>query len=110
MSITITGQFDNPLKARQARERLSRRGYIVSGTKRKPEPIADPLLIAHPYGFPGGNTSGNGILASLPIMAGNGVMVHTSGGTNPSLVSVLTDDTQARDVRELMKALGAKIL
>lgn len=110
MSITITGQFDNPLKARQAKERLGRRGYIVSGTKRKPEPVIDPLVVANPYGFPGGNTPGNGILASLPIMAGNGVMVHTSAGAQPSLVSVLTDDTQAADVRELMKALGAKIL
>lgn len=110
MSITITGQFDNPLKARQAEQRLGRRGYIVSGTKRNPEPIVDPLLVAHPYGFPGGNTPGNGILAALPIMAGNGVMVHTPTGTKPSLVSVLTDDTQAEDVRELMKALGAKLL
>lgn len=110
MSITITGQFDDPLKARQAKERLGRRGYIVSGTKNKPEPIIDPLVVAHPYGFPGGNTPGNGIMASLPIMAGNGVMVHTHPREQPSLVSVLTDDTQAGDVRELMEALGAKIL
>lgn len=110
MSITITGQFDNPLKARQARERLQRRGYIVSGTKRTPEPISDPLLVAYPYGFPGGNTSGNGILASLPIMAGNGVMVHTTDKPHTAVVSVLTDDTQAGDVRELLRAMGATIL
>lgn len=110
MSITITGRFENPLKARQATERLSRRGYIVSSPRKKAAPISDPLLVAHPYGAPGGNTSGNGILAALPIMAGNGVMVHTPEPERDTLVSVLTDDTHEKDVRELLGALGAKIL
>lgn len=108
MSITITGQFENPLKARQAAERLSRRGYMVS--KQRTSTSEDPIVVAHPYGTAGGNTPGNGILAALPIMAGNGVLVHTPTRQTSQVISVLTDDTQAGDVRRLMEALGAKIL
>lgn len=111
MSITITGKFESPLSARQAALRLKRRGYLVSDPKRNSGVIPpEPLVVAHPYGAVGGNTPGNGLLSSLPIMAGNGVMIHRESDYNSSVLSVLTDDTHTGDVKALMESLGAKIL
>lgn len=106
MSITITGEFPNPLQARQAAQKLRRRGYTVSGRPKPPtEGISGNLLVAYPYGAPGGNSAGNQLMGALPPMAGNGVTIQEC-----SLVSVLTDDTQAVDCRRLMEALGGRIL
>ena len=111
MSITITCKFSNPYEARQASERLKRRGFMVSAQKKLPEPIpADPLLVAYPYGAAGGNNMGNSLMGALSPLAGNGVMLHTPKPQDASIVSVLTDDTQAREARRLMEALGGHIL
>ena len=92
MSITVTGEFKTPYDARQAAERLRRRGYIVSSDRRPAAPlIGDKLLVAYPYGAVGGNTMGNGVMGALPVMAENGVTAPEGG----SLVSVLTDATPA---------------
>ena len=102
MSITITGVFSNPLLARQAAQKLRRRGYTVSG---RPKTPGGNLLVVHPFGAPGGNTIGNSLMCALPPMAENGVTAPEG-----TLVSVLTDDTQAVDCRRLVEALGGRIL
>lgn len=108
MSITITGKFSHPYEARQAAERLRRRGYTVSvGEAAKQSPLpADPLLVAYPYGQTGGNSFGNNLMGGLPPLAGNGILLHTPKKEPEALVTVLTDDTQARDARLLMESLG----
>ena len=107
MSITITCEFANPYEARQAETRMRRRGYIVSSGSHPQGPLlGDKLLVAYPYGAAGGNGVGNNLMGGLPPMAGNGITVQ--GGK--SLVSVLTDDTRSRDARDLLEALGGKIL
>lgn len=108
MSITITCQFAYPYEARQAAQRLRRRGYIVSERTRRSS--ADPLLVAYPYGTSGGNTAGNGLMAALPPLAGNGVMLHQSQRQELPVLSVLTDDVQYADARALLEALGGRIL
>ena len=109
MSITITCEFSHPYEARQAAERLRRRGYMVS-TRQKPQDIpADPLLVAYPYGITGGNQAGNQLMGALTPLAGNGVLLHTPGPKESSILSVLTDDTQAHEARQLLEALGGKI-
>lgn len=111
MSITITCEFSNPYEARQASERLKRRGFMVSAQKKASEPIpADPLLVAAPFGAAGGNNMGNSLMAALPPLAGNGVILHTPKPCDTAIVSVLTDDTQAREARRLLEALGGHIL
>ena len=52
-----------------------------------------------------GNTIGNSLMGALPPMAENGVTAPEG-----TLVSVLTDDTQAVDCRRLVEALGGRIL
>ena len=110
MSITITCRFDRPAAAQQAAERLRRRGYMVS-SKQKPLDIpADPLLVAYPYGSAGGSTAGNSLMGALPPLSGNGVMLHTPKPQDSPVLSVLTDDTGLYDARQLLTALGGKIL
>ena len=107
MSITITGEFKTPYDARQAAERLRRRGYIVSSDRRPAAPlIGDKLLVAYPFGATGGNTIGNSILGAMPPMAVNSISAPSGG----ALVSVLTDDTQSSDAVRLMESLGGRIL
>ena len=108
MSITITGEFKTPYEARQAAQRLRRRGYIVSGSDRRPAAplVGDKLLVAYPYGATGGNTIGNSILGAMPPLAENGVSAPSGG----ALVSVLTDDTQSDDAARLMESLGGRVL
>ena len=112
MSITITGKFSHPYEARQAAERLRRRGYTVSmGEAKQPSPLtADPLLVAYPFGQPGGNSFGNNLMGGLPPLAGNGVLLHRPEKESEALVTVLTDDTQTRDARLLIESLGGVIL
>lgn len=110
MSITITCEFHHPYEARQAAERLRRRGYIVSAKGEKKSIPTDPLLVAYPYGTLGGNTSGNSLMAALPPMAGNGVMLHTPSRQEKPILSVLTDDTQVSDAKLLLESLGGRIL
>ena len=106
MSITITGEFASPQQARQAAQKLRRRGYTVSGRPRTPECApGGTLLVAHPFGAPGGTTFGNSLMGAMPPVAENGVTAPAE-----ALVSVLTDDTQAADCRRLMTALGGRIL
>ena len=62
MSITITCRFDSAASAKQAAERLRRRGYMVSSKQRPLDIPADPLLVAYPYGMAGGNSAGNRLL------------------------------------------------
>jgi hypothetical protein len=69
-----------------------------------------PLLVAYPYGAPGGNTTGNGLMAAMPPIAGNSILLHTPPKPMESLISVLTDDTQLPEARGLLEALGGKIL
>ncbi len=108
MSITITCEFPSDHQARSAADRLRRRGYLVSsGKKQKP---ADPLLVAYPYGMTGGNTAGNGLMAAMPPMAGNSILVHVPSRQETALISVLTDDTQAPECRQLLTALGGRVL
>jgi hypothetical protein len=71
---------------------------------------SDPLLVAYPYGVAGGNTTGNGLMAAMPPIAGNSVLMHTTPKPSASLISVLTDDTQLPEARQLLEALGGKIL
>ncbi len=107
MSITITCEFQDPYQARQAVDRLRRRGYTVSRTQRPWAPLGDsPLLVAYPYGGYGTNTFGNRLLGGLPPMAGNGVLTPA----RKPLVSVLTDDTQTAGARSLLESLGGRIL
>ena len=107
MSITITCEFENGYKAHQAAERLRRKGYTVSSRHDAPRhPGAGTLLVAYPFGAPGGNTFGNSIMGALPPMAENGLI---SGPKKP-VISVLTDDTQTADARILLESLGGKIL
>lgn len=110
MSITITCQFQHPYEARQAAERLRRRGYIVSAKGEKHSIPQDPLLVAYPNGAFGGNSSGNSLMAALPPMAGNGILLHTPAPKEQSMISVLTDDTQVSDARLLLESLGGQIL
>ena len=109
MSITITCEFENRHQADTAAQRLRRRGYMVSDRTRK-RPAEDPLLVAYPYGISGGNTPGNGIMASMPSMAGNSILLHVPEKSGRPLLSVLTDDTRASEARSLMEALGGKLL
>lgn len=110
MSITITCEFESGHQAQNAAERLRRRGYIVSTGTAKKAPASDPLLVAYPFGTAGGNTAGNSLMASLPPMAGNSILLHVPEKAEKPLISVLTDDTQAPECRNLMTALGGKIL
>ena len=107
MSITITCEFSNPYEARQAENRMRRRGYIVSSGGKASVPIVgDRLLVAYPYGAAGGNTIGNSLMGALPPMAENSV----AAPSEKPLVSVLTDDTQAADAKSLLESLGGRIL
>ncbi len=107
MSITITCEFSDPYQAQQAAQRLRRRGYTVSGVSGSRGPaLGGTLLVAHPYGAPGGNTFGNNLLGGLPPLAGNGLMTSAAR----PLISVLTDDTQTADARALLEALGGHII
>ena len=110
MSITITCEFETGHQAQNASDRLRRRGYIVSTGKKEKTTSYDPLLVAYPYGAPGGNTAGNSLMAALPPLAGNGVMLHIPDKQEKHLVSVLTDDTQAQDAKQLLTALGGRVL
>lgn len=107
MSITITCEFSSDHQARNATDRLRRRGFIVSG--KGPEKNT-PLLVAHPYGTAGGNAGGNSLMAALPPMAGNSILMHAPPKQSAGLISVLTDDTQAPECRRLLTALGGRIL
>ena len=96
LSITITCKFENPYEARQAAQ---------------PRDIpADPLLVAYPYGASGGNSAGNSLMGALPPLAGNGVLLHTPEPQRPAFLSVLTDDTQVQDARQLLQSMGGQIL
>lgn len=109
MSITITCEFDSRNQADAAAQRLRRRGYMVSNrTKRRP--AQDPLLVAYPYGTAGGSTPGNSLMAALPPMAGNGILLHVPEKSGRPLLSVLTDDTRASEARLLVEALGGRII
>ena len=112
MSITINCEFSSLHEAKQAAARLHRRGYMVSLGKKPVSryPVEDPLLVAYPYGYPGGNSSGNNLMASMPPMSGNGVLLHTPETGSRNILSVLTDDTEAREARQLLTALGGRIL
>ena len=110
MSITITCEFENQHQANNASERLRRRGYIVSGGTSKKTPFYDSLLVAYPFGAPGGNSAGNNLMASLPPLSGNGVMLHVPEQKEKPLLSVLTDDTQAQEAKRLLTALGGRVL
>lgn len=110
MSITITCEFETGHQAQNASERLRRRGYIVSTGTTKRTPAQDPLLVAYPYGAPGGNTTGNSLMAALPPLAGNGIMLHVPEKGEKHLISVLTDDTQAMEAKQLLTALGGRVL
>jgi hypothetical protein len=77
--------------------------------EQKPQ-VQNPLLVAYPYGAAGGNTTGNGLMAAMPPIAGNSVMLHTTPKPQSALLSVLTDDTQLPEARQLLEALGGKIL
>ena len=111
MSITITGEFASPQQARQAAQKLRRRGYTVSGKPQARDGVpGSTLLVAHPFGAPGGRTPSssavrNSLMGAMPPVAENGVTAPAE-----ALVSVLTDDTQAADCRRLMTALGGRIL
>lgn len=109
MSITITCEFETRHQADTAAQRLRRRGYMVSDRTKK-RPAEDPLLVAYPYGTAGGSTSGNSLMAALPPMAGNSILLHVPEKTGRPLLSVLTDDTQASDARTLVEALGGRII
>lgn len=112
MSITITCEFRHPYEARQAAERLRRRGYIVSTrtSEHSDSMPSDSLLVAYPYGQVGGNSSGNHLMGAMPAMAGNGILLHTRNSQSPTLVSVLTDDTCANDAKLLLQGLGGHII
>ena len=110
MSITITCKFENPYEARQAAQRLHRKGCMVSFREQPRDIPADPLLVAYPYGASGGNSAGNSLMGALPPMSGNGVMLHTPKPQDSSVLSVLTDDTGGRDARQLLTALGGQII
>ena len=65
MSITITGEFASPQQARQAAQKLRRRGYTVSGKPQARDGVpGSTLLVAHPFGAPGGNTFGNSLMGA----------------------------------------------
>lgn len=68
MSITITCEFENPYQAHQAAQRLRRRGYTVSSDRSqvRQAPGAGTLLVAYPFGNPGGNNFGNNLMAGFP--------------------------------------------
>ena len=98
MSITITGEFRDAAQAQMAAQRLRRRGYAIR------EPVLAPnLIVAHPYGVPGGNTQANSLMASLPPMAENSLIASPR-------ITVLTDDTREKDCRALLEALGGRLL
>lgn len=111
MSITITCEFENPYQARQAAERLRRRGYIVSQNKSaSAAPLSGTLLVAYPYGNTGGNTFGNNLMGALSPIAENGTILGTTPKERRPVISVLTDDTQTADARVLLTALGGRII
>lgn len=112
MSITITCEFENPYQARQAAERLRRRGYIVSGQHGAHQTAngAGTLLVAYPYGNTGGNSFGNNLMGGLPPIAGNGIIMNTPPHREKAVISVLTDDTQTSDAKILLEGLGGHIL
>lgn len=110
MSITITFEFEDQHQAQNASERLRRRGYIVSTGRTPSLPAQDSLLVAYPYGAPGGNTAGNSLMGALPPLSGNAVMLHVPEKPKKHLVSVLTDDTQAKEARQLLTALGGRAI
>lgn len=111
MSITITCEFENPYQARQAAERLRRRGYIVSQDKSAPQPaLGGTLLVAYPYGNPGGNTFGNNLMGALPPIAENGTILGETPKQRRPVISVLTDDTQTADAKILLTSLGGHII
>lgn len=109
MSITITCEFENPYQARQAAERLRRRGYIVSADKSQ-TPLSGTLLVAYPYGNPGGNTFGNNLMGALPPIAENGTILGPTPKERRPVISVLTDDTQTADAKILLTSLGGHII
>lgn len=110
MSITITCRFDSAASAKQAAERLRRRGYMVS-SKQKPLDIpADPLLVAYPYGMAGGNSAGNRLMGALPPMSGNGVMLLPQSPRFTRFVRAHRRYGGCRDARQLLTALGGEIL
>ena len=76
-----------------------------SGSRSAPM-MGDKLLVAYPYEAVGGNGGGNNLMGGLPPMAGNGITVPGE----KSLVSVLTDDTRSQEAKELLEALGGKVL
>ncbi len=108
MSITIICEFQDPYEAKAAEERLRRRGYIVSPKSERRSIPTDPLLVAYPHGAFGGSTSGNSLMAALPPLAGNGVMLHQK--PKKPVLSVLTDDTQVSDAKLLLESLGGRII
>ena len=110
LSITITCKFENPYEARQAAQRLHRKGCMVSFREQPRDIPTDPLLVAYPYGASGGNSAGNGLMGAMPPLAGNGVLLHTPEPQRPAILSVLTDDTQVQDARQLLQSMGGQIL
>lgn len=108
MSITITFSFSDSRQAQNARDRLRRQGYMVSEKTMPPAPAYDPLLVAYPFGAPGGNSSGNSLMGAMPPLAGNGVLLHCPPKPESHLVSVLTDDVGAPEARRLLQAYGGK--
>lgn len=49
-------------------------------------------------------------MGALPPLAGNGVLLHTPEPQRPAILSVLTDDTQVQDARQLLQSMGGQIL
>lgn len=87
----------------------ARAAWYPSGNSPRDIP-ADPLLVAYPYGASGGNSAGNSLMGALPPLAGNGVLLHTPEPQRPAILSVLTDDTQVQDARQLLQSMGGQIL
>lgn len=108
MSITITFEFQDPRSAQNARDRLRRQGYMVSTRQTPQVPAYDSLLVAYPFGAPGGNSSGNNLMGALPPLAGNGVLLHRPAAPQKHLLSVLTDDVGAPEARRILTAFGGK--
>lgn len=106
---TITCSFPSDHAAQQAAQRLRKRGFTV-GQKQSVSPVEDPLLVAYPFGAPGGNSAGNNLMAALPPLSGNGVRIHTRAENRNNTISVLTDDTQRAEAVGLLKSLGGHIL
>lgn len=110
MSITITFEFQDPRSAENARDKLRRQGYLVSSRERPQAPAYDSLLVAYPFGAPGGNSSGNNLMGALPPLAGNGVLLHQPEVPKGHLLSVLTDDVGAPEARRILTAFGGKAI